>query len=809
MERAVTVARTNLADDEKNVNRLRVPQFGVVGLSLSINARQSKTYLQPGVAPAAAAGADDFHFVPDKESISIQYEIDDTCAIVSEATLELSTRFKKDPLWTLELHKLGQGWLANGKHEVKWDGRVVKAKAGQPAVAAGGKTKHDLTGLDPDESDAFPDGYVTLEHSPYKLKLTLKSELLPKKPAVAWTYFQIVLKGIEIELGPQEAIPKGWFGGDKLKLDRAVRAKIDADGGVPAAGATRQVILPSNLFKTKGSQMDDNTGFDLYEKLWGTGPQIPILAKIRLADSSDAEVKLESDKGAVALGKARFLWEWEDPAEVGTNAAGNQKTFIDAALDYYKAGTDSRSTAKDHTYPKGDNCHVDRGGKRGPDAKPVFSEQSGYKPKLALDAESFPFKVTACTERKWAALSRGWGKGKLAGCTGVLFEPSRMAGDDYVLRVYLAWDHDKDGKLAIDVQTEPLKTTVAPAIQAETGKFQVWRQLDVVRYIRKLGTVADFVTPNTAAIQAHYKRAYVNVDFAGLTAPNNYLFGDHRLKNGDTPDYNKICKDALDGSGAGLFTQHLSVDATADHATDKAMFLLHHYEDFVVNLHAFLDPAGAGDIAAAAAAAGMTTAAFARALGTMAVAGWPASAQFQRLKGTRAQLIADSSETEDKYCFTVSMALPTDAVLARFKVLSGHQTGSTDEAANGISIIHFEHVHSVVADAVANGGNPRNLNGMAYDSGDGTHERCAFVLWEQRVDTFVHEIGHHLFLPHSPFPAASPPGGAQADRHDSIDNQCIMSYDPGRKTFCGLCQLRLRGWSAKALDKTAASNTKI
>src|SRR2546426_5137169 len=44
-----------------------------------------------------------------------------------------------------------------------------------------------------------------------------------------------------------------------------------------------------------------------------------VIARIRLADSNDAEVKLESDKGAVALGNARFLWEWEDKAEVPTN----------------------------------------------------------------------------------------------------------------------------------------------------------------------------------------------------------------------------------------------------------------------------------------------------------------------------------------------------------------------------------------------------------------------------------------------------------------------------------------------------------
>jgi hypothetical protein len=812
MERAATVARTNLADNETNVNRLRVPQFGIVALKLSVGGKESKTYLQPGAAPVAGAGTDDFHFVPDKESITIAYEIDDAGAIVDEGKVELFTRFKEDPLWTLDLEKLGAGWLGHGKHEVKWDGRVVKS-AEAAAKIAGGTTTHDLTALSPKQSDEFPDGYVTLEHSPYKLKLTLKSEVLPKKAVVAWTYFQIVLKKIEMEVGPEEAIPKAFFGGDKLKMDKHVRTRVIGGNATLAnADPIRQVSLVSNIFKTDSSQMDDNTAFDLYEKLWGEGPNIPVFAKIRLADSSDAEVKLESDKGAVALGNTRFLWEWEDANEIARNAAGsNPETFVTAAVDYYKAGTDARSASKDHTYPTGDNCHVDRGGKRGPDAKPIFPEQSGYKPKTALDAGDFPFKVEACKERKWSAFSTAWGKGKLAGQTGVVFQPSRMAGDDYKLRVYLAWDHDNKGKVALDVKTEPLNTTVAGNIQASTGQFQVWRELHIVRYVRKLITVADFIAGRKVAIQDHYKLAYIDVDFTRLAAKDSYVLGDHRLKNGDPLDYNKLCRDALDGSGTGLFTEHLSVDSTANHAANEAMFVVRHYDEFVNRLHLYLDPAGAGDIAAAAAAAGVAPDAFARSLGNTAaavVATWPATAMYNRLKATRSQLRTSKLHTEDVYSHTLSLALPSEPVLNKFKLLSGHQNGFSDEAADGISIIHFNHIHTVVLDCIAHGGNPRRLNGMAYDPGDATHERCAFVLWENRVDTFVHEIGHHLFLPHSPFPAADPPDGARPERHDVIDDECIMSYNGARKVFCGLCQLRLRGWSAKALDKTGGNNKK-
>ncbi|OLE62755.1 MAG: hypothetical protein AUG04_08445 [Deltaproteobacteria bacterium 13_1_20CM_2_69_21] len=815
MERAVTIARTNLADNETNVNRLRVPQFGIVAFKLSASGKESKTYLQPGVASVAGAGTDDFHFVPDKESITIAYEIDDTCAIVDEGTLELFTRFKKDPLWTLDLAKLGRSWLAHGQQEVKWDGRVVKS-AESPGTSAAAKTAHDLGSLAPKEMDGFPDGYLTLEHSPYKLKLTLKSDLFPKRRVVAWTYFQIVLKGIELELGPEEAIPKAFFfGGDKLKMDKEVRGQIDAHGGLPAAAAPgpREVRLVSNIFKTSGSQMMDNTGFELYEKMWGHGPNIPVFAKIRLADSSGSEVKLESDRGAVALGNARFLWEWLDPDEVPTNGpraappSGSPASFISRAINY----------DKNRTEPKGDNCHVDRGGKRGPKAEPVFSEQSGYSPQSTLKSGDFPFKVEQCNERKWAAFSRPWTKGKLAGKTGVVFQASRMAGDDYKLRVYLAWEHDKDGKYALDVKTDDLGKTVDAAIQAETGKLQIWRDIQIVRYVRKRGAVATFINAaNETAIKKHYKLAYINVDFAPLNAiaTESYEFPNHRLKNGKAPEYDKICAAALDRRGDALLTNHIASDPAANHVADASMFRLRLYPEFVKELHLNLhSAAGAADIATAAATAMMTPDDLAYQLGKMPVAGWPVDALHTRLKATRARLISDNLEEDYRYANYLTDVLPDliGPVLDKLEVLSGLNTAAPREAADGISIIHFDHLHNVVRDLavrkpalMAPGVHKVGvLRGMAFDPGDASHHRCAFVMFVQRIDTFVHEIGHHLFLPHTRF------NGGPAERHDDDDSICIMSYNENRDVFCGLCQLRLRGWSAEALDKDDAKNEKV
>ena len=189
---------------------------------------------------------------------------------------------------------------------MKWDGRIIKPTAEQKGTPGASGMANDLTTIAVDKTVAsFPDGYTTLEFTPYKLKLTVASTALKGRgnPELAWTYFQILIKSIDLELGPEEAIPNA-SGADALKRDKAVRKQIETDGGLPAAGGTpRKVISLSNIFKTSLPQMDNNTAFTAYQTRWGDGPKIPIIAKIRLADSNDAEVKLESERGRSPSGK--------------------------------------------------------------------------------------------------------------------------------------------------------------------------------------------------------------------------------------------------------------------------------------------------------------------------------------------------------------------------------------------------------------------------------------------------------------------------------------------------------------------------
>jgi len=60
--------------------------------------------------------------------------------------------------------------------------------------------------------------------------------------------------------------------------------------------------------------------------------------------------------------------------------------------------------------------------------------------------------------------------------------------------------------------------------------------------------------------------------------------------------------------------------------------------------------------------------------------------------------------------------------------------------------------------------------------------------------TLAHELGHAHLLQHSDtlgVTAVTPP---KMEDHDTLD-ACLMSYRPGKRWFCGKCNLRLRGWA--------------
>lgn len=296
MKRNANVART--AFDLTHENRIRVPEFRIISLNLVSGAKSSKSYLPDDAPPTPSAGDDGFHFVPEKETIQITYELDDRFAMIQTLKLELFRKYDKTVMWTLDLTKLGPNTLIHGKHTLKFDGRVSKdATAAQDGTESDKGIVQDLTALAADTTihADFPDGYMTIQHSPYKLRLTATDGGKPTAiTSSAWTYFHILVKQLVIELGPNEAIPTQGLSDPRKAADLAVVQAIRTAGGVPASGgAARNVFLVSNIFKTTGAEMNDNTAYVQYQTAWDDGPRIPLICKVRLLASDDSEVKLE------------------------------------------------------------------------------------------------------------------------------------------------------------------------------------------------------------------------------------------------------------------------------------------------------------------------------------------------------------------------------------------------------------------------------------------------------------------------------------------------------------------------------------
>lgn len=449
MKRTAPVART--AHDLDHLNRLRTATFGVRELRLKLGDKTSRSYL-PDYAPPPSAeekGSDGFHFAPKAEKAQIVYSLDDRAVQVTKITLELFRRGKAEAVWKKELEEKDR---THGEHQIEWDGKI-------------------------DKSTEFPEAFITAEHSPYKLKLTIEGNG-HSDSLVAWTYFHVLLHSFKLELGEKDVLTRPL---DKALWD-AMKAKAGSvEAAVPAPGAKQEIRLISNLFST-GNDKANNSAYTTYKTLWDKGPRIPIFAKLLLKKSDDTKVEAPE-----AVGKVRLQWDFEDdPEDVGRHFT-EAKEYLEASLDRYKATTK----------PKGDNCHKDHGGKRGDDSQPIFPAQAGYAPADALTAGSFPFKVEKAGTRKWSSYSEAWPTGKLKGLSGVLLEPSRMAGDAYKITVRFPYVRKPDGKDDLDTEDED---KLKHAVSYTTGTFHIWREVHIVKYRKKanaipsiaLGTVADY-----------------------------------------------------------------------------------------------------------------------------------------------------------------------------------------------------------------------------------------------------------------------------------------------------------------------------
>ena len=753
------VART--AKGLSHVNLLKMPGFGVEWLRLiAAGGGKSNSYLPTGFS-SLTDSSDYFCFAPGvaSDQVTISYKIGDPSGQISKGRLELFRAQEDTPFWTLPL--MGDS-LTDGEHkDLTWDGGLKRDAVDNKWGAATLVKPAEFA----DKHLTTPDNpYLTIG-SPYKLKLTVEGAA-PGMPAVAWTYLHILVADIELKLGDKKLLTEPL---DKDLWD-SLQKPESLDGNLPAPAKTKQVFLDSNLFKTSPGEMNDNTAFTEYQTKWGNGPSIPILAKIRILSSSGSPTE-----AAKALGSVHFLWDWTSlPEDMDRlkNPKGvacvNLQNYIKQSVDYYI--NDPKTGAKpDPLKPEGSqNSHADHGGKRG--GTFVFPQAAGYSPQKPLQNNRFPFKVEPCVTRQWSAFSYAWTSGELEGHTGVLFQPSRMAGDSYCLSIYVAYE--KNPKDTAKWKMDALDKTplASPALTKATGAFLIQREVHLAKYVKKSINCQEY---DLAVVQAFYKHAHIRLQtLYGSVEVMTQVDYDAKISTVIASQPPTVASAVM--PGISQFTGQADVTAAA---TDYAV-TFRPYSDWVnaiiANRKAVLLAAGTGlsDVQAGAQATiDMNNA--------LTSGGLASESAYKKKCGDWGDNIAKS------VCCSY-----------------------VETSKQGVTVVHFD---------CSNNFGRVGLLGVAVGCTSADRNHCVFLSCQARglypgcppndpltddtlEKTIAHELGHHLFLPHSPWGNPNP-GGAQANRHDLSPGgeECMMTYNRGDLHFCGLCVLRLRGWSADTL----------
>lgn len=475
--------------------------------------------------PSATDQAERFHFVPLLEELKVNWKFKNH-KFVKSAELEL---FRNDDgnaqkLWT---------------KKIIWDVGTCPEEGNTPfngdfsdtASLRQAKDAKEVVITDVSRQEDFPHKCLSVEPSPYMLRLTITEATVEKAMHTRWLFLDVLVHSVEMEWGADTLLPQnrpditddakhvGYqakvLGYEKNILDELKTANPRPD----AANVVHQVKLDSNLFAVAGrgqpsEEPEKTTDYEEYEALWGNGPRIPLLAKVHLRKSDDTSTKDDSGaaeqvKVAKALGNSQVLWDWADDAPqrwkepLSAGATNKTESFLDIAHNQH-----NRPSLPDNSC----NCPTDLGGKRGDDNAKIFPKQD--------NTGSFGFKVTPCSARKWASRSSfgttfDWSKDKKTNPTaevrnptnvsGVIFQPARQSGDAYTVVAYMDFVQKPSSRK--DIQT-------VPALQSKPAKFKVFRRVKVNYMVRgsnaKLG--CDPQNMKDAAKRFYLKEVDVDLD---------------------------------------------------------------------------------------------------------------------------------------------------------------------------------------------------------------------------------------------------------------------------------------------------------
>jgi hypothetical protein len=782
-----------------------------------------------------------FHFIPGLDDVEMRWTVAHPEKLVRASFEIWASGITNAPIWTKQVQAEAAVQLIDGT-----DGKSSGTLPWSQVVIGG-------------DAQRFPDSVPNVAFAPYQVRLTVESE--NGMITTAWTYFDVLVHSIRLEWGPAPLRPAGHIQGvlpiyqpltDRDEHDLVAALHTEA---IDPAGQVEIALRSTNAayIHLQEWYMWRDMAFHRYEGRWGSGPRIPLLAKVSLKDIGGNEQT--GARAKRALGPAKFLWDWKDKTEAQRRsdlaaAAPRALTFIMTALKYKENGADDP--------PDCLNAHAERGGKRGGTDRVIPDNNGG----------NLPFQVAAAATRRWAAVSEAATSGPYKGETGIIFQPSRMALDSYQLRVFLACG----GHLAtLDVAgtMQNLVQSHSGLPTAATGMITILRRIDA-KYLRKSNATPRM---NLNAISAEYALGGIKVvwteQFWNEAEYKNLMAAAMAPDNaGESAAFarNSIYQKNARGRRNGLsnWTSNTPPTGTAPSVV-KAQ--LANFDQW------YGCPAGQTT-------AGASTAQFT--LPGRELAEEPFYSDVVREYIEKDRTINSQKRAWKKFQ-TTNPGVPVDRLRVRFfnEVLTAAQRSKilpeierrykaagwqgwevlrdrhaewaeknynyrtsklvylSDEmhirkvlldGFEGVTFFHYQHLFdtlnadgslyarqcsiggvaaiSMIADLGLSGAytvwdHPTNLQrqvlarqictnrGTAAQGADGhTGGGHRDCTFKDGNSTAVHEFGHFLHLPH-----ATPTGGTdEANMHDQGDLKCIMNYDPDALHLCGGCLLRLRGW---------------